>query len=482
MCSIMIGPSQRFGPVLSFSDWIDAVRFRWWMVLAAMGAALLLAFAYLLIAPRTYAAISSLLFDVRGPDPLRDAKTDDPQANSRAMIATQVDLIKAPSLIDAAARQSNMTNDARLITTWRATTGGRVPYRDWLRARIVNALDIAPGKDSNVLQIQAKAGNPVEAAQIANGIAKAAVEEQYRLRTVQAKAYADWLANRVEGARADVIGSQNELRAFVQSTGIVNDGDTSSEGTQLADVTTQLAAAEARAAATRGSSYSGSQGRGDAERSETIQGLRSQVAAANAKLANLRATFGPEYPEVKSAQAELTELRSHLDRAVSTTTSAFSQARSAQAASEREAANASENRLQRLASRQRERVASISANLAQYQRLKNEFTAKQRNFTDLYDRFERMKLQGSVPQTEIQILDLASAPLLPVAPRPLVVLVLALMLGFILSALVAILLESMHPRVRGLAQLERLFDVPMLGTLTLPKSGGQMLLLTGESR
>ena len=196
----------------------------------------------------------------------------------------------------------------------------------------------------------------------------------------------------------------------------------------------------------------------------------------------MRATFGPEYPEVKSAQAELTELRSHLDRAVSTTTSAFSQARSAQAASEREAASASENRLQRLASRQRERVASISANLAQYQRLKNEFTAKQRNFTDLYDRFERMKLQGSVPQTEIQILDLASAPLLPVAPRPLVVLVLALMLGFILSALVAILLESMHPRVRGLAQLERLFGVPMLGTLTLPKSGGQMLLLTGESR
>lgn len=468
--------------MLSFSDWIDAVRFRWRTILAAMVATVLMAFAYLLVAPRTYSAVSSLLFDVRGPDPMRDAKSDDPQASSRAMIATQVDLIKSPSLVDSATRLSKMTTDPRLIAAWKTATGGRISYVEWLRARILTALNVAPGKDSNVLQIEAKSDNPTEAAQIANGIAKAAVDEQYRLRTVQAKTYADWLSNRVEGARADVIASQNELRGFVQSTGIVNDGDTSSEGTQLADVTTQLAAAEARAAASRGSSYAGSQARGDTERSETIQGLRSQVAVANAKLANLRATFGPQYPDVKSAQAEVTELRSHLDRALSMTTSAFSQARSAQAASERDAASASESRLQRLASRQRERVASISANLAQYQRLKNEFTAKQRNYTDLYDRFERMKLQGSVPQTEIQILDLASVPMLPVAPRPLFVLALALMLGFILSALVAILLESLHPKVRGLTQIERLFDIPVLGTLTLPKAGGQVLLLAGESR
>lgn len=468
--------------MLSFSDWIDAVRFRWRFVLATMTASMLIAFAYLLVVPHTYSAISSLLFDVRGPDPLRDAKTDDVQANSRAMIATQVDLIKTPSLIDAAATASKLDRDPRLIGQWKAATYGRVPYRDWLRARMVSALDITPGKDSNVLKIEAQSRNPVEAAQIANGIAQAAVNEQYRLRTVQAKTYADWLASRVDGARSEVIASQNELRTFVQSTGIVNDGDTSSEGTQLADVTTQLAAAEARSAASRGASYSNSQGRGDAEKSETIQSLRSQVAVANAKVANLRSTFGPEFPDVKSAQAELTELRSHLNRALATTTSAFSEARSAQAASERDAASASESRLQHLASRQRQRVASISANLAEYQRLKNEFTAKQRNFSDLYDRFERMKLQGSVPQTETQILDLASTPLLPVAPRPLFVLALAVMLGLIFSALAAILLEARRPRVRSLAQIERLFDVPVLGALTLPRTGGRKLLLTGESR
>ena len=93
-----------------------------------------------------------------------------------------------------------------------------------------------------------------------------------------------------------------------------------------------------------------------------------------------------------------------------------------------------------------------------------------------------MKLQGSVPQTETQVLDLASIPLLPVSPRPLFVLVLALMLGLIGSALIAILLESARPRVRSLAQIERLFDISVLGSLTLPKTEGRTLLLTGGTR
>lgn len=460
----------------SFADWIDAIRFRWKLLLVVIGLTTVMTVGYLLVAPRIYAATSSLLFDVRGPDPLRDEKSDDPQANSRAMIATQVDLIKSPSVIDAAAGIANFENDPAIVATWRAARTG-MPYRAWLRQRMLTALDIVLGKDSNILMIEARSKSPGEAARTANGIARAAVDAQFRLRTTQAKTYAEWLARRLDAARTDVIHSQDELSAFVSATGIANDGDSSSEGTQLADVTTQLAVAEARAAATRQSSYSGSQGRGDAERSDTIQDLRKQVADANAKLANLRVTFGPDYPEVKSTQAELNTLRSHLNRSLATTTSAFSEARSAQAASERDAARASESKLSRIAKRQRARVERISASLAEYQRLKNEFTAKQKNFNDLNDRLERMRLQGSVPQTEVQVLDLASVPLLPESPKPAIIVALALMLSLVLGSLLAIILESMRPRVHGLAQLERLFGVPVLGMLKLPELAAPRLLL-----
>jgi uncharacterized protein involved in exopolysaccharide biosynthesis len=476
-------------PVLSFYDWIDAVRYRWKLVALATGTLLVLALLYILIAPRTYTATSSLLLDNGASDPLNDDKAAGRPADNRAVIATQADLVRSPHVAGNAAALSGVNKDPTYVAKWRSETDEKQPFADWLRDEMRESLTVQPGRDTNVLLIQAQARDPQVAAKIANGFARASVESQYRLRTEPAKAYATWLQNSLQNARKTVVQRQDELAQFTRATGIVNDGDLSSEGNALADVSTQLATAEARAAAARQSTFAGAQGRGDAEKSEGIQRLRAAVAEKSGKVAELEAVFGPEYPEVKRTRAELGTLQSQLNSQVSQTAGALSSARGAEAAAERAAAAAAERRLRSLAAQQRARVAGQSGNLAQYQRLRNEFDAAQKTFNDLNARLTRMRLQSAVPLTEVQVLDTASAPIVPSSPNVPLTLALAILLGAVLGAGAAIWLEYRDPRVRSRGGIERLLGAPVIGRIALPvgqrtianRNGNGPLLLEGQA-
>ncbi|CAA9534165.1 MAG: Chain length determinant exopolysaccharide biosynthesis protein EpsF [uncultured Sphingomonas sp.] len=453
----------------SFLDWLEAVRFRWKLVALSMGALALLALIYLAVMPRTYTAQSSLLLDTQQTDPIaEDGGARDSNA-TRQIMATQADLIRTPTVAGQAAAMAGLDKDPRYIAQWQEETGGRSPYADWLKARLLTSLTIEPGKDTNILVISATAGDPAEAARMANGFAKASVASQYKLRTEPAKAYASWLEKRMAEARGQVQQRQQVLSNFVRQTGLSTGEDLGSEGSQMADMAAQLATAEARAAAARQSTFSGAQSRGDVERSSTIQNIRQQVAEKNGRLAELQAVFGPDYPDVQRTRAEVATLQSQLNKELSNASSAFSAAREAEAAAERQAATASEARLRSLSAQQRARLESKGVNVAQYSTLKNEFDAAQRNYNTLNERLSRMRLQSAVPLTEVQVLDSASRFLAHSSPDPRTTLALALLLGAIIGALAAIILEYLNPRVRSWGGVERLLGVPVVGRLSLPK-------------
>lgn len=455
----------------SYLDWIEAVRFRWKLVALSTGVLALLALLYLALSPRTYTAQSSLLVDTQQADPISEEGGRPDSNATRQIMATQADLIRSPTVAGQAAVLAGLDKDPRYVAQWREETGGRTPYGDWLTARLLGSLSVAPGKDTNILVISAKAGDPTEAARLANGFAKASVASQYKLRTEPAKAYASWLEKRMAEARGQVAERQRTLSDFVRRTGLSTGEDLGSEGSQMADMAAQLASAEARAAGARQSSFSGAQSRGDVERSSTIQNIRQQVAEKNGRLAELQAVFGPDYPDVQRTRAEVATLQSQLSKELSNASSAFSAAREAEAAAERQAASASEARLRALTAQQRARLESKGVNVAQYTTLKNEFDAAQRNYNTLNERLSRMRLQSAVPLTEVQVLDSASRFLASSSPNPRTTLALALLLGAIIGSLAAIILEYLNPRVRSWGGVERLLGVPVVGRLSLPKPG-----------
>jgi uncharacterized protein involved in exopolysaccharide biosynthesis len=398
------------------------------------------------------------------------------------VIGTQADLVKSPYVASQAAVLAGLDRDPRYVAEWRSA-GVRVPYDDWLRRRLLGAIIVNPGKDSNVLDVQTTADTPLEAARLANGFARAAVAAHYRLRTDPAKAYATWLEGRLAKAREAMLDSQAKLVEFMKATGLSQGEDLSSEGQQVASMAGELASAEARAAAARQSKFAEQQGLGEAERISTVQSLRQDVASKTTELAKLEETFGPQYPDVKRAKAELATLQSNLKSELANALKTFTDERAAQAAAEREAANAAESQLRELTNRQRARLESLGVSAAQYSTLKNDYAAAQRNYNDLDQKLASMRLQSAVPQTEMQVLDTASPFLVSIVPDENKALLFAILIGLILGSLGAILLEYLNPRVRSWGGIERLLGVRVIGKvalpapppLALPKSGPLLL-------
>jgi uncharacterized protein involved in exopolysaccharide biosynthesis len=269
----------------------------------------------------------------------------------------------------------------------------------------------------------------------------------------------------------------------MKATGLSQGEDLSSEGQQVASMAGELASAEARAAAARQSKFAEQQGLGESERISTVQSLRQDVASKTTELAKLEETFGPQYPDVKRAKAELATLQSNLKSELANALKTFTDERAAQAAAEREAANAAESQLRDLTNRQRARLESLGVSAAQYSTLKNDYAAAQRNYNDLDQKLASMRLQSAVPQTEMQVLDTASPFLVSIVPDENKALLFAILIGLILGSLGAILLEYLNPRVRSWGGIERLLGVRVIGKvalpapppLALPKSGPLLL-------
>jgi uncharacterized protein involved in exopolysaccharide biosynthesis len=439
---------------------------------------LALGVAYVMLAPRVYQASSRLLVDIGGPDPINEDRTA-PGRDSRVVMATQADIVRTPAVAAGAAEIAGFTRDPSFVQRWKQQTGGRVPIDQWAGQQMLGALNVEPKKDTNVLLITANSSDPERAAKIANGFAQSAVNAQFRLRTQPAKAYASWLETRLQGARTEVSAAQNKLSNFVKVSGITNDGNLGSEGSQMAEVATQLSAAQARAAAARQNGFTGAQSLADAERAETVQRLRTQVAERTGTVAKLESVFGPEYPEVKRTRAELNTLQAQLNSETAKSRAAFAAARAAEANAERAAASASESTLRSNFGEQRKRMMSMGTNLAQYSTLKNEFEAAKKNFNDINERLLKMRLQGALPETEVKIVDAASVPMFPSSPRVSFIIAMCLFLGLTIGALLAVLLESLDPRVRSAAALERLLGLRVIGHVNMPHALSHTPLLAG---
>jgi uncharacterized protein involved in exopolysaccharide biosynthesis len=461
--------NERNTLVHSFIDWIEAARYRWKLIALTAGLAVVAALIYLALTPRTYSAQASLIVDMEQPDPVEGENSR--SSNNGAVMTTQADLIRTPRVAAEAAVAAGLDKDPAYIAEWRQETGGNTPYAEWLKRKLLSSLEVVPGKDTNILIISATADDPEEAARLANGFAKAAVSSRYRLRTEPAKAYAAWLENQMVGARANVLERQKALSDFVRQTGLSQGEDLGAQGSQVASISGQLASAEAAAAAARQSAYAEARSRGDAESSSTVQSLRSQVAQKSARLAELEAVFGPDYPDVQRTRAELGTLRSSLNSELANAQNTFASSRNAEADAARQAAVATENRLRSLAAREQARLQSLGVNVAQYTTLRNEFMAAQNNYNNLNQRLSTMRLQGAVPQTEVQVLDQASRFLASSLPNRAMTLSLAILAGLVLGTILAIILEFLNPRVRSWGGVERLLGVQVIGRVALPRQG-----------
>lgn len=447
------------------------LRARYRVVLLVLALALTAALAASLLMPRKYTAQTSLLVDVRTPDPVAGAGMSGVIAPS--YMATQVDIIGGDLVAQRVVKILKLDEDGETKAAWQKATEGRGSLDSWIAKELQSGLQVQPARESNVINITYKGGNADNVAQVVNAFAQAYLDTNLSLKTEPARLYATWFDDQSKVSRAKLEDAQARLSDYQQKAGIVSsDERVDYETTKLAQISTQLTAVQGETT----DSQSKRNARGDtvAEvmQSTLINGLKADIARLEARVSENNVNLGVNHPSRQRAEAELASLRGRLASESNRISASIETAYKVGKDRERE--------LQASVNAQKTRVLALNKQRDELNVYRRDVEAAQRAYETVSQSASQTRLQSLTNQTNVVRLNTALAPIDPSSPKLPLNLLIAAFVGTLLGVGYAMVLELMNRRVRSSEDLMQMLDLPVLARIS--SNGGKRRMMDGPGR
>jgi chain length determinant protein EpsF len=384
-------------------------------------------------------------------------------------MATQVDVLKSDRVAQNVIRKIGFADEPTMRERWLKESQGEGNYDAWLVDRLQYWLEVKPSRDSNVISVSFKDGDPVRAAKIANVFVQSYLDVSLELRVDPAKQYSSFFDVRAKELRANVERAQARLSAYQREKGVViaSDGQLDVETARLNELSSQLVALQAVAAESSSRQYQAQAGAADrlqeVVNNPALSGLRADITRAEARLQELNSRLGENHPQVVEAKANIASLRARLDSETRRVTGSLGVSNSINRQREAEIRTALEV--------QRARVLRMRNAREEGAVLVRDMDAAQRAYEAVLSRLSQTSLESQTTQSNAYVLAQALAPFTPSSPNLLRNAVLSIVIGTVLAIAAAILLEYVDRRVRTDDEISEVLGLPLLGIL--PKPGGK---------
>jgi polysaccharide biosynthesis transport protein len=460
---------------MNLSLLISALRARWRLVALVLGVTLLAALVASLLIPKSYKATASLLVEPN-KDSQQSLSQRDYYAEPRERInyiQTQMGIITSSKVAQAVVRYLKLAEDpkAREAFARHPNTGGSI--EEWLAAGLLQSIKVETSQ-SNIININVTANDAGYAARVANAFAQTYMDTTLELRVAPTRQAAAWFDEQLKALRANLEETQARLTAYQRQHGIVStDERYDVEMIKLNDLAAQAMRAQEQA---RGPSRGQAplDQRASVQASPMVQKLTADLAAGESKLVEMSAQYGPNYPAYQRQVEENRALRERLSVEM------------------RKAGAAADGQRQQMRNREadlKKALAEQHARVLELKQGRNELAVLQRNVETAQKAYETASQRAVVnqvdsraSQTNIAVLDSATAPGRPVRPRLMLNLALAGVMGVLLGVCIAAVLELVDRRVRSAADLVNDWNVPLLGTLNAQRPSSAYALLGPAGR
>jgi uncharacterized protein involved in exopolysaccharide biosynthesis len=180
----------------------------------------------------------------RGGDQL--ASQPGSSGTTPGFLATQADIIASERVGARAVAALKLAADPRWAERWQKASGGQGDANRWIAGRLKKNVKVSPSHESNVLTLTVTADDPRFAADYANALARAYLETDLELRVEPARQSAVWFDEHTRQLRGELEGAQARLAEFQRANGLVGDDKLDLESARLAELSTQLTAAQAQ--------------------------------------------------------------------------------------------------------------------------------------------------------------------------------------------------------------------------------------------
>lgn len=448
---------------MSLNQLITILLARRLLVILVFGLTVLAAVAVTMILPKTYQATSSLLINYKGTDPVTGTRM--PAQLAPSYMATQVDIISSQNVARQVVDELELHETRFAIEAFQQVTeesesiNQNVNIKDWLAGVLQKKLIIEPSKQSNVIEVGYKGSDPQFVATVANTFADAYIDTNLKLKVDPSMEAAEWFNDRLASYREDVIQAEKKLTEYQSEKGIVAlEERWDVENSKLEQLSQELVAAQADAL----DSNSRSNEANNAESIETnpdiltnplIQNMKAELNSAEANLARMKQRYAANHPKYQAAQAEVSNLRAELKREIENVTGGLSNS-----------ANLSDKRVSELEAavqEQKQKILKLNQHRDELAVLQLDVESAQQTLDTALERFSQTSMEGNTNQSDVSVLTRATPPLFPSSPNVKRNIFLAAVLGFILAAGAALLLELFTPRIRSIEDI----SAPVLAEL-----------------
>jgi chain length determinant protein EpsF len=441
---------------MTFTQFFLVLRARWKLAAGVFTAIVLATIVISLLMTKMYTASATVVADTK-PDPLTAAVYA--SQTSTAYIATQVDIISSERVAERAVKILKLDQSPEWIADWKDATDGKGDIVVWIGAMLGKALTVTPTRDSSVIEISVTWSNPKTAAQFANAFAQAYMDVNVELKVDPAKQYAAYFDERSQALRTDLEAKQKRLADFQAQSGILtSDGRLDIENARLAELSSQLVAIQAlRQDSQSRQRVIDPESMPEVLQSPLIQGLKGELAKAEAKLQDVASNVGKNHPDYQAAAVDIANLRSRI--AQESAKIAASLGNTTQINLRRE------NDIREALEAQKKRMLELTHQQDKFAVLQNDVVTAQRNLDAVTQRLAQSSLESQTQQTTISLLTTAVEPMKKSSPRFLLNLAVGMFLGGVLGVAAAVSRELSDRRIRDYAELSGLLGIPVFAKI-----------------
>lgn len=401
-----------------------------------------------------------------------------------AYFETQYRIIKSNLVAEMVLNRENLWNDPHLLGFDRRPDMTQAE-KDLVIATLhqptllANLVQVRPVPNSMLVQIDYDDPDPKFAQRIVNAVALAYMDQNVRYKDKIVENATRDLEKSAEQKRADVAAALQARIAFERQHNM-GSVDVSKESidermrkleSNLTEARGERLALEAR--------WSGlsQYGKGsdpfkvrakDILDSDVIRLLKTQIATIESELAGLETKYLDKHPDVVAKQQELNKLRSiarqEVENLAQSVRNQLSQKTQVEEGITAELVKA------------REEQGRISILALEYTRLKE--TEQQVKDTEevIAKRLSEMKESAKFDANNVRVLDEAILPTLPISPRRMMVLAIAVMIGLVLAIGTALLVDYADATIKDWKDVEDRLGHKVLGVVPVigPRGNRQM--------
>lgn len=411
--------------------------------------------------------------------------SDSPVTDFEIYLKTQYEVLRSPSLASRVLQRLGLKEDFFPESPLSALVE-RVPQLESLRAKIFGSrhgsdqrtstqleraflelVEVRPIRSSRLVEISFVHPDPKMAALVVNTLAEEFIKQHFETKYETTEKASEFLQHQLRILKVKVEKAEEELVRYASQHDILNLDEKEKNvirqrledlNEQLTKVEAQLFARKARFRALQAASSSEFP---EGLKTPVIEKLENRLFELEQQLANLRARFDENWPQVIQTKQEIAQVQEQLKREKEATVAqAVRQARL-----EFEGVQAEFEMLSSAMDRQKNLANRLNEASIQYNILKRDVDTNKQLYQGLLQRLKETGVTAGLEFGNIHVVDHGRVESQPYRPRKLLNLTLALILGLTLGIGLAFFREYLDDTVKTPEELEQALGLPSLGVI-----------------